>query len=366
LTQLRLTRRPTEDIVALAQPSFADDFHAMMDKWHAVPEIYDNELDAQYHEMQARKLRDKPLWPRRPYFSPSSATACKRELYVKTLGAKKDGDARPPHQGRWTRMGTAWGDVIQRDLLFIEKHWPRIFGEPAPFVPLRNEAGEPMWEDFAKRNVPVRHRGHTFYLYGKPDGLLRHTPTDAIVGIELKSKQTTPSRTSEYSMRSADDKHASQVAGYAIMYEQDVWCVPYGNLAKQKWEMTDEEYAKYPDLRVFQLEITQDDKLRFCDYLADVLDAVAAKTPPPLDITKWTFNSFKNACAASLTDEEMDEIRAQVERVKAAKTMKPYEKDNYVQALADIEARREKASEGQRTASAAAAVIANIVKEESA
>lgn len=347
MTQLKLTRRPTEDLVTTTPAhDFASEFRDMLDKWHAQPEVYDNELDATYYEMLARKLREKPLWPRRPYFSPSSVGSSKRELYFKTIGAKRDNEGQPPHQGRWTRMGTAWGDVIQRDLLYIEKHWERVFGYPPPFVPVRNEKGEPMWEDFAKKNEPIKYRGHLFYLFGKPDGLLRHTATGTIVGIELKSKQTTPSRTSEFSMRDADTKHASQVVGYSMMFpEIGASIVPYGNLAKQSWEMTPEEYAKTPDLRVFPVDTGQDARFRFLDYIADVMDAVAAKEVPPLDIDNWTFNSFKNACAASLTDAEMDDIRAQVARLTTSTAVKPKKREEYAKILADIERRRNRAKE---------------------
>ncbi|MCZ0847993.1 hypothetical protein O0536_25530, partial [Brevibacillus laterosporus] len=83
--------------------------------------------DALISEQKANALRPRPFFNFRaqPYFSPSSADTEKRELYEKFRGAKKDIHPHPPYQGRWTRIGTAIGDVIQRDLLFIEKHYER-------------------------------------------------------------------------------------------------------------------------------------------------------------------------------------------------------------------------------------------------
>ena len=103
------------------------DFLAMLDTWHAAPEVFDDQLDAQIHRWYADILSDKSRkkWPPRnmPFFSPSSANSCRRELYEKLRKSPRDKRVQPPHQGRWTRFGTAIGDSIQRDMMFIEKHY---------------------------------------------------------------------------------------------------------------------------------------------------------------------------------------------------------------------------------------------------
>ncbi|MDT2282315.1 hypothetical protein [Paenibacillus larvae] len=68
-----------------------------MDGWHARPEVFDDELDAQLHEWYANDLKYKKVWPPRdvPYFSPSSSNSDPRELYQKINGAKRDVVQKP-------------------------------------------------------------------------------------------------------------------------------------------------------------------------------------------------------------------------------------------------------------------------------
>src|SRR5690625_6351861 len=80
------------------------------------------------------------------------------------------------------------------------------------------------------------------------------------VGLEVKSKQTTPAQTSQYSMMSPDQSHALQVVAYAHMFDVDYYVILYVNYAKQRWFMTDEEYAKTPDIRAFCARITDEHK----------------------------------------------------------------------------------------------------------
>ncbi len=287
----------------------AAEFTDLLNEWHSRPEVFDNALDQQIHRWYAEV---KPVWPKRPYFSPSAANSDKRELYVKALGAKRDITNHQPHQGRWTRLGTAIGDMIQRDLLFIEKHMTG-----ARFRFERDEQGRPMFEDFAKRNAEVLHRGHKFYLYGTPDGIMRYTTQDGEevrIGLEIKSKQTTAAKTSLHSMHEPEHKHVMQTVGYSHMYNVDYYIILYVNAAKKSWVIDDTEFTKSPDIRAFGVEITQADRDELFDYLTDVLDAVETKTPPPLDLFKFTFNNYKTACAMSLTDEEYALLKAQVKR----------------------------------------------------
>ncbi|QHZ58631.1 hypothetical protein M655_025015 [Brevibacillus sp. NSP2.1] len=317
----------------------------MMDRWHAAPEVWDDQLDALICEQQAKILRTRRYFDfkSQPYFSPSSANADKRELYEKLRGAKRDVQPKPPHQGRWTRLGTAIGGMIQRDLLFIERHYERTFGEAPPFTVERTSEGYPAWEDFATRLHVVEHDGHRFALYGKPDGILRYKDGRR-VGLEIKSKQTTASKTG--SMREAEGKHVAQTVGYSEMYGTaaeplDDYLIVYVNAAKKSWAMTEEEYAKSPDLTAFHVTITQDDRMALLDELAGVVRAVKDGTPPKLDLDLWTFNSYKTACALSLTDEEFAEIGGQV-RAMLKSRQPEWRKQQYYDAYEFIKALREK------------------------
>lgn len=342
-TRIGATQRTlTEQIAA--------DFTAYLDAWHSQPETYDDELDAQIHRWYADILtnRQRKVWPPRgiPYFSPSSANADPRALYEKLRGAKKDGGGQPPHQGRWTRVGTAIGDTIQRDILFAEKHC-----KGSMFTFERNERGEPMFEDFAKTSATITHNGKTFALYGTCDGIMRYITEDGTilrVGLEVKSKQTTSAQTSEFSTRNGPkDDHVKQCVCYSVMYGNtdepiDYYVILYVNASKKSWQMTPEEYAKNPDIKAFCVEITDDMRRGVLDRFADIVDAADRGEAPPLDIGNWLFNGFKRACVAGLSDEEYAALQRQVDAIQRS-GLKDYEKRNYAEALAQITEMREAA-----------------------
>lgn len=311
---------------------------AHLDAWHSRPETFDNELDRQLHRWYA----DAPaVYPRRPYFSPSSANACPRELYVRQRGAKRDITGQPPYQGRWVRLGTAVGDMIQRDLLFMERHY-----DGCPFRFERTADGRPMFEDFAKVNKRIERGRQAFYLYGTCDGILEYTAPDGgviRVGLEIKSKQTTAARTSLRTMRSAEESHVAQTVAYSIMYDVDYYVILYVNAAKKSWVIDEDEYAKSPDIRAFGIEISDDDREALLDRLAGVMEAVNTGNPPPLDLDNFTFNSYKTACALDLSDDEMDALRRRVEAIKRSR-MPAWRQERYIEAVAEIEKIRKEAA----------------------
>jgi len=323
----------------------AQEFTQLLNDWHSQPEAWDSDIDRQIHRWYGEV---GSVFPKRPYFSPSSAKTCPRELYMKQMGAKKDGFLQPPHKGRWQRIGTNVGDMIQRDLLFIEKHYESKTGKVNRFSFERDMLGRPMFEDFAKKNKEVNHRGHKFYLFGLPDGIMRYVTEDGEevrIGLEVKSKQTSYSRTSLYSMKGPDEKHISQTVAYSEMYGVDYYIILYVNASKKGWEYSDEDFAKSPDIRAFGIEITEEDRLDLFDELTVVLDAVRDKKPPTIDLSNWTFNNFKTACAASLSDEEFDAVKNQV-RMAMRSGLRENKKQDYVNAFEFIKEVREK-SEGE-------------------
>lgn len=286
------------------------DLIALLDDWFSLPETYDDKLDSQIH---AWYVNPPKVWPERPYFSPSSLGSCPRELYLKAKGAKRDAFRRPPHQARQAKMGTLTGDMIQRELLFIEKHYERLTGNTPRFRFLRDSEGRPRFEEFAKANVKVTHNSETFYLYGSPDGIMEYVTDNGEtirVGLEIKSKASTAARTSTYSLREAEAGHTRQAMAYARMFGCDYYVILYVNLAKKGWFMSEEDYAKTPDLRAFCLRITDADIAKALERPAYVTRCVREGTPPPLDLDNWTFNNFKTACALDLSDDEFAELQA--------------------------------------------------------
>ena len=318
----------------------AEEFTQLLNDWHSLPETWDNALDSQIHEWYVNPPK---LFPKKPYFSPSAANGCPRELYEKAKGAKRDKGGQPPYQKRWTSIGTLIGDMIQRDLLFIEKHGEKALGYTPRFRFERNASGQPMFEDFAKASVPIKTEDTFFHLYGAPDGIMQYVTDDGEViriGLEIKSKQTSAARTSLYSLREADEKHVAQVTAYAVMYDLDYYLILYVNTAKKAWVLSDKDFAETPDIRVFGVECTQERKERLIGQLAEIQKAVDNGTPPKLDIGKWTFNGFKTACAKSLSDEEMAEISEQVRKIERS-GVRDFMKRQYREALDDLLAKRE-------------------------
>lgn len=315
----------------------AQQFTEELDRWYSLPESWDNELDTMIHKWYANPPQ---VWPKRPYFSPSNTKSCPRELYMKAKRAKKDSFPKPPYQGRWQEIGTAIGDVIQRTVLAMERKLP-----DCPFRFERTADGRPMFEDFAKKNHEVLHNGQKFYVYGTCDGIMQYISADGEiirVGLEIKSKQTTPARTSLHSMREAEEGHRKQCVAYSIMYDVDYYIILYVNAAKKGWQMTDEEYEASPDIRAFGFEITDADRAELLDYFAEVTQAINEDRPPALDLSLWTFNNFKTACAASLSDEEFAQVKRIVSQVMKS-GLPQWKKDSYFEAFDFIREMRDKA-----------------------
>jgi hypothetical protein len=321
--------------------NIAKEFTQELDRWYSRPEQYDNELDRQIHAWYANPPQ---VWPKRPYFSPSSSKACPRELYLKSKGAKKDAFPKQPHKGRWQEIGTAIGDVIQRTVLAMERNLPGC-----PFRFERTPDDRPMFEDFAKKNQEVVHNGKRFYLYGTTDGIMRYINRETgeiiRIGLEVKSKQTTPARTSLYSMKEAEEKHRKQCVAYSIMYDVDYFIILYVNGAKKSWDISDEDYAATPDIRAFGFEITDDDRNELLDFFADIINCIDRGTPPAMDLTRFTFNNFKTACALSLSDDEYAILKAQVKRAMRS-GLSQRTINEYVDAFEFIRDTREAAKNG--------------------
>lgn len=299
---------------------------------------FDSELDRQIH---AWYLNAPTVWPKRPYFSPSSSKSCPRELYMKATGAKRDNFPRRPHQVRWTELGTAIGDMMQRMVLGMERKGGYSFRFE------RNATGQPLFEDFAKTNAKIEHRGQTFYLYGTTDGLMQYINEDGEilrVGLEVKSKQSTPARTSLHSMREAEEGHRKQCVAYSAMYGVNYFIIVYVNGAKKSWNMTPEEYAANPDIRAFGIEITQADRDELFDKFAEITRAVNEGEPPAMDLAQYTFNNFKTACALNLSDEEFTQVKRTAQQVLRS-SLPQWRKDSYYEAYEFIREVRESAAQ---------------------
>lgn len=259
---------------------------------------------------------------------------------MKVRKERRDQRYMQPHQGRWVRHGTAIGDSLQRDLLFIEKHYADIVGEKPSFVFERTEDGYPAFEDFKKALVKVEAPDdngelQAFNLFGKPDGIMKHVATGNTLGLEIKSKQTTAAQTGHFKMKEPKEDHVKQCVAYSVMYGVDDFIITYINGSKKNWVLTEEEYAKNPDIRAFHVRITEEDRQELLSFFAEIVRRAKEGDPPKLALDKWNFNGYKTACALDLSREELDEIEMQVERIKKSK-LPDFIKRNATDALADI------------------------------
>src|SRR5690625_1900604 len=316
------------------------DLIALLDDWFSLPETWDNELDSQIAQWYANPPQ---VWPKRDYlyFSPSALGACPRELYIKAKYGNKVKDKRrnQPHQGRWQKLGTLGGDLIQRELLAIERNYERLTGNKPRFKFVRNSDGTPMFEEFAKTNKLVEQDGEKFYLYGAPDGIMEYVTDDGEivrVGLEIKSKQTTPAQTSMHTMRAPDQSHARQIVAYAHMFDVDYYVILYVKYAKQGWCMTDEESEQTPGSRAFCARVTDERKREVFSKAGEGARAVRDNEPPKLALDGRTCDSFKEACAMDVSEAEVEEWRDQFERAKYS-SLPQWRINSLVRAFEEIE-----------------------------
>lgn len=334
-----------EDINNQAQAELiAEDFTAYLNEFHSYNQPYDDPMDAWLHQCYADVKRKKVFhdFKTQPHFSPSSANSDDRELYAKVLKAKRDETDGSPIRRRWTALGTAVGDVYQRELLLGERHFKKFTGKDPRFTIERTEAGYPAFEDFIKVMKVIEHNGKRFSLFGTGDGIMRYISDDGEilrVGLEVKSKQTTYAQTSHSSMTAPKEDHVKQCVCYSIMYDVDFYVILYVNTAKKGWFMDEADQAKYPDIRAFGVYITESMKQEVLDKFANVLDAVENEAPPKLDLSKWTFNNFKSEIARSLTEEELLDIEQQNKRIQASR-MPAWLKRQYEGTVTEIKALR--------------------------
>jgi hypothetical protein len=221
-------------------------------------------------------------------FSPSSASKCERELYLKALKLQKDETSMYPYQRRWTRNGSAVHGAVQRDLLYGEK----FVKDPAYSV-LRTKEGRPAWEKNIKHVKQFEHNGVGFQLFGMMDGVLVYNPDGSKVGFEFKTKSTTLAAIGSYKMKDAQDSHKQQCIAYSLLFGIDEFIILYESLAKDSWNAGAD--AK-PDLRPFYIKVTEEERNELLDKFATVAKMFYNKSVPKPDFSKCIFCPYKSYC----------------------------------------------------------------------
>jgi hypothetical protein len=221
-------------------------------------------------------------------FSPSSASKCERELFLKATKAKKDKITMYPYQKRWTRNSTAVHRAVQKDLMYAEK----VLKNPR-FTVERTDEGRPAWEKNIAHVVQLEHNGIPFQLYGMMDGVLRYTPDGSRIGFEFKTKSTTIAAIGDYKMKEASPDHVTQCTAYSLLFGVDEFLITYESVAKDSWMKGEDARA---DMRAFYVHVTDEDRQRLLNKFAAVAEQYYDGEVPIPDYSKCIFCPFKTRC----------------------------------------------------------------------
>lgn len=295
----------------------AKEFVEYLNDFHSKGIQNDDEVLVQLYKDYIEMIPNvpKPNFKGNHFFRSSSTGACAREHYCRLKRMKADPRGSIlPQTTRWQNLGTRIGDMVQFDLLLAEKHstgkfkFERVKKEFPNGRQFRDTTTFPHFEEFSTITKFIDHKGKTFCIHGSTDGIMIYTRPDGTqvrVGLEIKSKQTSYSRTTLHSMKAVDTKHKKQTISYSLMFDVDYWIVLYVNASKKSWSPSEEDLQKCPDIRAFGHYVTPTMKEEVMDRFAMICEAVDTNTPPPLELNNYTFNNYKNACAKSLSKAEL-------------------------------------------------------------
>lgn len=239
-----------------------------------------------------------------PKFSPSSADKCPLELFNGLMRIPEDEITMYPYNRRWTRNASFVHEAIQRDLLYFEK---LVEGNPfsvckasevVPKFKGTNKENLPAWERNILSHKVFLHNGEKFCISGMMDGNLWYKGEH--IGFEIKTKSTTIASVGDFKLKSPMESHVKQQVAYSILffgepYEErtDRFLIYYESLAKDSW--TKGEEAK-KDYKVFEVNVTLEDRLALLDKFAMVTKAYREKVNPCGDCTKCFFCPYHNQC----------------------------------------------------------------------
>lgn len=298
----------------------------------------DLQITKQLYQQYIQVLGNNPFedFPKDvPFFRSSGTGKCLREQTLRAIDAlegtdRADKRSVQPHQNRWQNIGTAIGDMVQMYVLMMEKHYERLVGEPCHFRFERTPEGYPMFEEFSSDFQEFKSGKISFITGGSLDGIMIYTDPDTgeehRVGLEVKSKQTTYAATGHWSMKEANSKHVWQVTNYAMLKDLDQYLIVYVNASHKTWNISDEDYAKYPDFRVFGVETPEEKKKEVRNRFFTAVEMAHEGVFPKLSLADWTFNDYKTACALSLTYKELEELKLEASGKFQEEAIKEIEK----------------------------------------
>lgn len=314
----------------------ADAFITQLDKYYSLPSasFHDDRVARKFYEQRLNHLGYKP-YPNDGLVtaSASQTNLCDRQFVFKYAKVKTEKTPDIPFRSRQRRVGSAVIEYLQLDLA----HMPRRLGKEAMFTLATLPNGELAMEDAMQVRRVIEHNGVKFALTVKPDGILNFAKdaqrrfifeykTKASGVVEMNGKL-------DYSGAQAD--HLRQVTAEAIVYGINEGFLVYESMHKPSW-FSDEERKNVPktrktwrdgaplsDMRAMYFYITEDMKRQLLDDLARQATLVYNGEVPAMtaEMTgKCGFCPFKAHCKATLTGEELADLRA-VEGAMAASSM---------------------------------------------
>lgn len=292
----------------------AEELVEAFNKFHAM-NIYDDYsiekqvLEQTYMDVERITVRE-PKDPNVIIFNPSGASKCARELFYKITRAEEDKGSQIPFQKRWTRNSTAVHEVIQKDLLYMDKylrnyHFRVAKAEEIPDINIPEDRKPfPAWENNILTTRYFTHNGYYFGIRGMMDGNLIYTPTDELIGFEIKTKSTTIASVGDYKLKQPMDSHTQQCICYSVLFRGDPYeertdrfIIFYESVAKDNWNKGASARA---DIKAFEVSVEKADRIRLLDKFAQVCEYVENGELPPQEFDKCLFCKYKGVCGVTV------------------------------------------------------------------
>jgi hypothetical protein len=320
------------------------EFLEQLDAYYASPNssFYDNAIARRFYEQKLRYLKFTP-YPNDGLvtFGASGTNKCDREVVFKYGDVKPEKSDDLPFRGRQRRQGTANIELLQLDLVHMEKR----LGERAKFKVAEVDRIERhpvddvfytewLLEDAAqKRKIfeyPHPETGELvrFAITAKPDGILDYEGDRLI--FEYKTKATgLLAMNGKLDRNGAQPDHLRQVTAESLVFGIREGIILYESTEKPSW-FSDEDNSNVPktrktwrdgqpvpDLRAFYFYVTDEMQNVLLADLARQAALVYSGKVPRMTIemtSKCGFCQFTAHCKSLLTDDEKAELFAAEQR----------------------------------------------------
>jgi hypothetical protein len=312
------------------------EFLEQLDAYYASPNssFYDNAIARRFYEQKLRYLKFTP-YPNDGLvtFGASGTNKCDREVVFKYGDVKPEKSDDLPFRGRQRRQGTANIELLQLDLVHMEKRLGdvkfRVCKMPWDIEDFAKPYdAEWAFEDAAQQRkvfeYPHPETGELvkFAITAKPDGILcyydEHAPVPLL--FEYKTKATgLLAMNGKLDRNGAQAEHLRQVTAESLVFgiregiilyestEKPAWFSDEDNSNVPKTRKTWRDGQPVPDLRAFYFYITDEMQNALLADLARQAALVYSGTIPTItvEMTKHCgFCPFSSHCKSMLSDKE--------------------------------------------------------------